>query len=934
MYGGCPVSPGREKASHKRRKLLAKQPIEASILQRNQTETYPNIADFMMKGQLLPLWLCWLTLGQGFILRDGSGTDELQAPAPAPREAEPKKIPCSVEPFQTIDPWSVVEVERATLLARAYEYLTTSSLPDDIIPPTASVSISTTVIPTGTAQVLPSLSDDVEPHTTGLLFTKLNASGRPTELPLLTAVIPQPVSLLQPLFTTTTTTASNAVATKKGSRLFKMAVVDIFANPIDTKAPPSQIKVRSDHPVPRKGIKRQPPIQTNKFYSNFFLSTQLAPTFTFPYSIAWAGGQGASLSWGISISHIEASQRVFGAAKYNNAKSYFINPVGIQSMVISAKELGKNTVLTTDNMNAFAARVLLSKDSKSAPAVSFPIIQGMAYLTAQYNGAVPLIQTGVYFKTMTRVTKDPKSNVAKYNFNLEDGTTWRVYAYKTKGDQLDLQVMNNGLAQAKKPFYGILQVVKDPKTTGSEAILDDGAGIYPITMAMTGSVSGTTGSYTFSYTKAGHQTGNLYMFALPHHLASFDAATKSRVKSFKMQSTTKGIATLVRGTQWTMVETSLATGMGFAPWLPNKGSLTKLSTKAKAAIHTVAQKEVSQDMMAQSNLDSMYFSGKALAKFGNIIYVLNDLLGDKALAQAGLNKLKAAFAIFASNKQQYPLVYEKAWGGVVSSATYVTGNDGADFGNTYYNDHHFHYGYHILAAAYIGHLDSKWLAANKDYVNTLVRDIANPSSKDNYFPKFRNFDWYHGHSWAHGLYAAFDGKDQESSSEDMMSAYAVKMWGTVIKDNNMVARANLQLAVLARSLDQYYLYKSNNSVQPKEFIGNKVAGILFENKIDHTTYFDPNIEAIQGIHMIPILPPSAYVRTNEFVKEEWAAYFDNGRINSIKNAWRGVIYANYATINPKAAYAAFSAKSFDPTWIDGGASLTWYMAYSAVLGGV
>lgn len=105
-----------------------------------------------------------------------------------------------------------------------------------------------------------------------------------------------------------------------------------------------------------------------------------------------------------------------------------------------------------------------------------------------------------------------------------------------------------------------------------------------------------------------------------------------------------------------------------------------------------------------------------------------------------------------------PLTDEAAWGGVVSSASYVTGDAGVDFGNTYYNDHHFHYGYHILAAATIGHIDADFVKENMDYVNTLVRDIANPSSKDKFFPQWRNFDWYHGHSWAHGLYAAMDGK--------------------------------------------------------------------------------------------------------------------------------------------------------------------------------
>jgi endo-1,3(4)-beta-glucanase len=34
------------------------------------------------------------------------------------------------------------------------------------------------------------------------------------------------------------------------------------------------------------------------------------------------------------------------------------------------------------------------------------------------------------------------------------------------------------------------------------------------------------------------------------------------------------------------------------------------------------------------------------------------MLGDKALAQAGLLKLQKAFARFGSNKQSYPLVYE------------------------------------------------------------------------------------------------------------------------------------------------------------------------------------------------------------------------------------------------------------------------------------
>ena len=286
----------------------------------------------------------------------------------------------------------------------------------------------------------------------------------------------------------------------------------------------------------------------------------------------------------------------------------------------------------------------------------------------------------------------------------------------------------------------------------------------------------------------------------------------------------------------------------------------------------------------------------------------------------------------------------------MSSASYVTGDPLADFGNTYYNDHHFHYGYHILAAAIIAYLDKAWAAQNKDYVNILVRDFANPSSRDTYFPQFRNFDWYHGHSWAKGLFVSFDGNNQESSSEDVMSTYAIKMWGTMIGDTNMVARlvtrqwhwkivyadsrnnrANLQLAVMARSLRDNYLYTSDNTVQPPNFIGNKVAGIIFENKIDHTTFFSADIEAIQGIHMIPVHAPTVFSRSKPFVKQEWDAYFSNGRIDKINNGWKGVIYASYATIDPRNAWSFFLSPGFQAAWLDGGASRTWYMAYAGCM---
>ncbi len=68
-----------------------------------------------------------------------------------------------------------------------------------------------------------------------------------------------------------------------------------------------------------------------------------------------------------------------------------------------------------------------------------------------------------------------------------------------------------------------------------------------------------------------------------------------------------------------------------------------------------------------------------------------------------------------------------------------------------YNDHHFHYGYMIYAAAIVAKNRPEWGREYYDRVLLYIRDIANPSSEDGHFPMFRQKDWYLGNSWAGGL---------------------------------------------------------------------------------------------------------------------------------------------------------------------------------------
>ena len=48
----------------------------------------------------------------------------------------------------------------------------------------------------------------------------------------------------------------------------------------------------------------------------------------------------------------------------------------------------------------------------------------------------------------------------------------------------------------------------------------------------------------------------------------------------------------------------------------------------------------------------------------------------------------------------------QTWGGVCS--TCGLHDEQCDFGNGMYNDHHFHYGYHIYTAAVLARADPAW----------------------------------------------------------------------------------------------------------------------------------------------------------------------------------------------------------------------------------
>jgi endo-1,3(4)-beta-glucanase len=428
--------------------------------------------------------------------------------------------------------------------------------------------------------------------------------------------------------------------------------------------------------------------------------------------------------------------------------------------------------------------------------MTFPVVQGMSFVTAGYRDAMPTIQTDgrgfVGFSGPIVVGKSVKYRVKDMN-----SRDWLIYVNIVPGVDYDATrffKLDPNTIIGPPGFKGTVQVARNPLGIEGETIYDRASGAFVTEAMLSAVVNDNKGTYTLNYSKVGNSP--LLMFALPHHIQSLDAELRGQITKLSLRTTTKGEATAVWAEKLSFTEPNLPISMQFGPWTPNMNINTKprYSTETLALVAAVAERDLRRAMTESIPRDSMYYAGKSLSKWATIVWVIKDVLANDKLATTGLDRLKQEMAKYISNQQMHPLYYDDTWKGIVSSAGF---NDpGADFGNTYYNDHHFHFGYFVYAAAVIGYLDPTWLAKgdNKAWTNMLVKDFAESDYNGRDYPFSRSFDWFHGHSWAKGLFESVDGKDQESTSEDGFASFAIKMWGKTIGDVNMEKRGTSKLS--------------------------------------------------------------------------------------------------------------------------------------------
>jgi endo-1,3(4)-beta-glucanase len=434
-------------------------------------------------------------------------------------------------------------------------------------------------------------------------------------------------------------------------------------------------------------------------------------------------------------------------------------------------------------------------------------------------------------------------------------------------------------------------------------------------------------TYMFQWKTSGDCSNGLLHFAQQHHIDSFDTSTAAELPGIYSYSATRG---LMRGVVtkstlpvWKLVEKQDIPVDYYPANKPPSGLVQQYQIL----------ENLRNDIAANWDMPlwgSYYFNGKLAQKYAGLCLMANDpnVVGSNtSLLQSCLTKLRTVMTPMAQNSWTYPLVYDEIYRGIVSSQGFKVKDYWVDFGNTVYNDHHYHYGYWLVAAAIVNYLDPSWseLPRLNIVMGYLYRDVANPLEEgDTSFPKFRNFDWFRGHSYSHGVTPFADGKDEESTSEDINFHYGLYLYGLSIGNKRLHTIGKLMMKLNAHSIRTYVLLTKDNRIHPSNFVPNHVTGIYFDNKVDYATWFGAEKYKIHGIQMIPVTPVTEFVRTYDFVIQEWTDILSNLPLDNT-NPWMSLLYVNYATINKQNALSVLQVVALDE-----GLSRSWalYMAAS------
>lgn len=624
--------------------------------------------------------------------------------------------------------------------------------------------------------------------------------------------------------------------------------------PLGTDAPPFASIANSQSPTSRWAA-TDSPLPTNVWWQNFTLNAGTGIANALPYIVKCSTN-------GLS-----------GCMPGKTTGSTYVISSFVSNWTLGAEEsLSAHKVIDYDPLS-----VRVEWTAAGGGSMLSPVVRGMPYLTAVYSNLTPQLSTIHALLSVNGTNVNATMTGDRFELALNNGQTWILYT-----SEVTTFIIANNTLTATTPMTGSMRIaiLEGTGAVANEALLDAHADACPTAAVVSASATGDMGELIFDWqvvSMTGGDPGIPLLCALPHHVPVLEES----VNASAVYPTIKGDMHPVAATTWHMYE-----------------PLTTIGFESPEGIAPSLEQDVRDALAADVNwpitAGDTYFGGKQLAAVGRLA-VIADELNETALAQSYRSTLAASLHPWLNETNSDPLRYDETWGGVISSS-------GGSFGQGLYNDHHFHYGYFLYAAAAMAKGDPAWQAEWGDEVMHLVRNLANPAPSDPHYTYLRNKDWFVGHSWASGLYEFGDGRNQESSSEAVNAWYSLYLYGLAIEDARIRDLGRLMLATEIRSTQKYWQVDSGDGIYDEPYASNKVVGVLWSTKVDYGTFFGANTEFIHCIQMLPFTPITEDLLEPAWIDEEYPVLETALDNPSIGQGWRGFIYMAHAVIDPAGAW--------------------------------
>ncbi|MDE6277841.1 MAG: hypothetical protein K2M06_07010 [Muribaculaceae bacterium] len=507
-------------------------------------------------------------------------------------------------------------------------------------------------------------------------------------------------------------------------------------------------------------------------------------------------------------------------------------------------------------------------------------------------------------------------NNAKYVLYSPSGSTWSVNG----------NIISSDLNGKNYWSVGMLPDDKNPEQTAKS--WEASAFAFPAETRAEWSYTPSDGRVVSRYivntdVKEGPADSAPIVGLLPHHWANL-------AEGENVEAGSEGSFSTVRGSL------KLAKAKSFATDLTFSGILGVLPSTQQAATgyDLEALKKLVDQICNDNGLSDWtdsYNDGQLLNRLSQTALVAREA-GYEAGAKKAIDIVKRHLEKWFTAKPgdvAFVFYYHEPWKSLLA---YPAGH-GQD---SNLNDHNFHYGYFIEAAATVATFYPEWVEEWGPMVDLLVRDVASVSRDDKMFPYMRSFSPYSGHCWANGFATLGAGADQESSSEAMAAHSAIMKWAEVRGDNQLRDAAVWMYATELSAIQEYW-FDTQSRNRPSGYRA-ALASRIFANGYDDQNFWGGGIAGSYGIQVYPVQPSSAYlVQDSAYAEKLWKAMCSETRIlagEDNPNIWYDAWTQYVSLLNPAEALSFYESnrarmgKKFGAT-----EALTYYWIHSLAVAG-